>query len=418
MWIFVKLLWAECKNVLTTEEEERGPVSPPRCVTEPLSEDRWVCNITSSFLGRCSLIDQQLWSITSVLISTHLPPPCRSPAAPPAAGGAAARGRRRPGRGPRGPAEPPLLRTYRSPITDVSWARSPPAARASLEPKSSRKRKKSSKCPRWRPEGVTAPSAAPSSQPALCSHPAPPHSSIPSSSLLQRRAAGRGCLRGRLRSSERRLGERTGVGGTAGGGGPEPQTHSHTPSRSYSHTDTADTHSRSSHQRSQCFQSAAPAHTRTKSWEQKLLQLSASTSGWDHAHTPAAAVWVAEGACHSKGGGAQRRQSVKECGENVSAHVCFWSLETKSTKNFKFLKNAGTDLYARQCARFVALSAKCVVSVLFCVVCCVVTVLFRVTMRVIMNVTKQCKLSPGRNPDCCQGLSPWCSPVSCFYRHT
>lgn len=70
------------------------------------------------------------------------------------------------------------------------------------------------------------PSAAPSSQPALCSHPAPPHSSIPSSSLLQRRAAGRGCLRGRLRSSERRLGERTGVGGTAGGGGPEPQTHS------------------------------------------------------------------------------------------------------------------------------------------------------------------------------------------------
>lgn len=106
------------------------------------------------------------------------------------------------------------------------------------------------------------PSAAPSSQPALCSHPAPPHSSIPSSSLLQRRAAGRGCLRGRLRSSERRLGERTGVGGTAGGGGPEPQTHSHTPSRSYSHTDT---HSRSSHQRSQCFQSAAPAHTRTKS---------------------------------------------------------------------------------------------------------------------------------------------------------
>lgn len=84
-------------------------------------------------------------------------------------------------------------------------------------------------------------------------------------SLLQRRAAGRGCLRGRLRSSERRLGERTGVGGTAGGGGPEPQTHSHTPSRSYSHTDTADTHSRSSHQRSQCFQSAAPAHTRTKS---------------------------------------------------------------------------------------------------------------------------------------------------------
>lgn len=114
-------------------------------MTEPLSEDRWVCNITSSFLGRCSLIDQQLWSITSVLISTHLPPPCRSPAAPPAAGGAAARGRRRPGRGPRGPAEPPLLRpgrTYRSPITDVSWARSPPAARASLEPKSSRKRKK------------------------------------------------------------------------------------------------------------------------------------------------------------------------------------------------------------------------------------------------------------------------------------
>lgn len=263
-----------------------------------------------------------------------------------------------------------------------------------------------------------APSAAPSSQPALCSHPAPPHSSIPSSSLLQRRAAGRGCLRGRLRSSERRLGERTGVGGTAGGGGPEPQTHSHTPSRSYSHTDTADTHSRSSHQRSQCFQSAAPAHTRTKSWEQKLLQLSASTSGWDHAHTPAAAVWVAEGACHSKGGGAQRRRSVKECGENVSAHVCFWNLETKSTKNFKFLKKAGTDLYARQCARSVALSAKCVVSVLFCVVCCVVTVLFRVTMRVIMNVTKQCKLSPGRNPDCCQGLSPWCSPVSCFYRHT
>lgn len=236
--------------------------------------------------------------------------------------------------------------------------------------------------------------------------------------LLQRRAAGRGCLRGRLRSSERRLGERTGVGGTAGGGGPEPQTHSHTPSRSYSHTDTADTHSRSSHQRSQCFQSAAPAHTRTKSWEQKLLQLSASTSGWDHAHTPAAAVWVAEGACHSKGGGAQRRQSVKECGENVSAHVCFWSLETKSTKTFKFLKKAGTDLYARQCARSVALSAKCVVSVLCCVVCCVVTVLFRVTMRVIMNVTKQCKLSPGRNPDCCQGLSPWCSPVSCFYRHT
>lgn len=169
-------------------------------------------------------------------------------------------------------------------------------------------------------------------------------------------------------------------------------------------TDTADTHSRSSHQRSQCFQSAAPAHTRTKSWEQKLLQLSASTSGWDHAHTPAAAVWVAEGACHSKGGGAQRRQSVKECGENVSAHVCFWNLETKSTKTFKFLKKAGTDLYARQCARFVALSAKCVVSVLFCVVCCVVTVLFRVTMRVIMNVTKQCKLSPGRNPDCCQGV--------------
>lgn len=119
------------------------------------------------------------------------------------------------------------------------------------------KEKKSSKCPRWRPEGVTAPSAAPSS------HPAAPHSSIPSSSLLQRRAAGRGCLRGRVRSSERRLGERAGVGGTAGG--PEPQTHSLTHAKPQLQSHSADTHSRSSHQRSQCSQSAAPAHTRTKS---------------------------------------------------------------------------------------------------------------------------------------------------------
>lgn len=161
-------------------------------MTEPLSEDRWVCNITSSFLGRCSLIDQQLWSITSVLISTHLPPPCRSPAAPPAAGGAAARGRRRPGRGPRGPAEPPLLRpgrTYRSPITDVSWARSPPAARASLEPKSSRKRKKSSKCPRWRPEGVLQPLRALSLLSAPTRLPLIPPSPPPLSSSVEQRGA-------------------------------------------------------------------------------------------------------------------------------------------------------------------------------------------------------------------------------------
>lgn len=111
------------------------------------------------------------------------------------------------------------------------------------------KEKKSSKCPRWRPEGVTAPapSAAPSSQPALCSHPAPPHSSIPSSSLLQRRAAGRGCLRGRLRSSERRLGERAGVGGTAGGGGPEPQTHSLTHAKPQLQSHTARTHTLGAH---------------------------------------------------------------------------------------------------------------------------------------------------------------------------
>lgn len=63
-----------------------------------------------------------------------------------------------------------------------------------------------------------------------------PHSSIPSSSLLQRRAAGRGCLRDRLRSCERRPVERTGVGGTAAGGGPEPQTHTHAEPQSQSHT--------------------------------------------------------------------------------------------------------------------------------------------------------------------------------------
>lgn len=104
-----------------------------------------------------------------------------------------------------------------------------------------------------------APSAAPSSQPALCSHPAPPHSSIPSSSGArlparpseeQREAAWR-ARRGRWDSW--RWGSRT------------TDTLTHTREAAVTVTHSADTHSRSSHQRSQCFQSAAPAHTRTKS---------------------------------------------------------------------------------------------------------------------------------------------------------
>lgn len=254
------------------------------------------------------------------------------------------------------------------------------------------------------------PSAAPSSQPALCSHPAPPHSSIPSSSLLQRRAAGRGCLRGRLRSSERRLGERTGV---------PNHRHTHTRQAAVTVTRTPRTHTLGAHTSAPSASSLRLQLTRAQKVENKSCSnfLPPPLDETTPTHPQPQCEWLKEPAI-PKGAGLSEDSLRRNVERTCLRMSVFEAWRPNRPKTSNSLKKAGTDLYARQCARSVALSAKCVVSVLFCVVCCVVTVLFRVTMRVIMNVTKQCKLSPGRNPACCQGLSPWCSPVSCFYRHT
>lgn len=89
----------------------------------------------------------------------------------------------------------------------------------------------------------------------------PPSPPPLSSSVEQRGAAAceavSGAARGGLESAQGSVGQlEVGV---------PNHRHTHTRQAAVTVTHSADTHSRSSHQRSQCFQSAAPAHTRRKS---------------------------------------------------------------------------------------------------------------------------------------------------------
>lgn len=194
---------------------------------------------------------------------SYLPRPCSGPAAA-AGGGAAAAHRRRPvpgPQGPTGPADPPSPpeqpnpdpipdqfprqaradQTYRSLITErqlgsrsdgrarliratnrvfvekMTEGKNPPPGVELFKMDASKKVQKEEK--QQEKKGASPPRVSSTCTPPSSLHPDTPPVLSPTFSYDRR--AGRGYLRGRERSSERRPGDRRGVGGTAGVGIPK-----------------------------------------------------------------------------------------------------------------------------------------------------------------------------------------------------